>query len=222
MAGALGGEAEADAEGGADAHFFAALEDEFEFAGHFQDHDDLESHFLGVEGEVDELLVFVTVADDVGLRVVHVGEGSDELGFATGFEAVVIFAAVAGDFLDDFLLLIDLDGIDAAIDALVFGFFDGGVEAFVQLIDAPAEEVAEAEKDGELGAAFAEAAGDLDKADGFGGVAILEVDDDFAFGVDVEVAMAPLADAIHLGAFFDTPWGCGGFGAGGGAGAFFH
>lgn len=211
VAGAFGGEAEADAEGGADAHFFAALEDEFELAGHFQDHDDLEAHFLGVEGEVDELFVFVTVADDVGLRVVHVGEGGDEFGFAAGFEAVVVFAAVAGDFLDDFLLLIDLDGVNAPIDALVFGFFDGGVEAFVEFINAPAEEVAEAEEDGELGAAFAEAAGDLDEADGFGGVAVFEVHDDLAFSVDVEVAMAPLAHAIHLGAFFDAPRRGGGF-----------
>ena len=134
----------------------------------------------------------------------------------------MVFAAVAGDFLDDFLLLIDLDGVDAAIDALVFGFLDGGVEAFVEFVDAPAEEVAEAEEDGELCAAFAEAAGDLDEADGFGGVAVFEVHDDLAFGVDVEVAMAPLANAVHVGAFFDAPSGGGGFRTGGGAGAFFH
>jgi hypothetical protein len=107
--------------------------------------------------------------------------------------------------------LIDLDGVNAAIDALVFGFFDGGVEAFVEFIDAPAEEVAKAKENGELGAAFAEAAGDLDEADGFGGFAVFEVHDDLAFRVDVEIAMAPLADAIHLGAFFDAPRGGGGF-----------
>jgi hypothetical protein len=104
-------------------------------------------------------------------------------------------------------------GVNAAIDALVFGFFDGGVEAFVEFVDAPVEDV-------ELGAAFMEAAGDLDEADGFGGVAVFKVHDDFAFGVDGELAMAPLAFAIHLGAFFDAPRGSGGFGAGGVRGRF--
>jgi hypothetical protein len=143
VAGAFGGEAEADAEGGAHAHFFAALEDEFELAGHLQDHDDLEAHLLGVEGEVDEFLVLVAVADDVGLWIVHVGEGGDELGLAAGLQAVMVLAAVAGDFFDDFLLLVDLDWVNAAVNALVFGFLDGGGEAFVELIDAPAEEIAE-------------------------------------------------------------------------------
>ena len=80
VAGSFRGKADADAEIGKHADAAGALQDEVEFAGHFQNEHDLEPHFLGVQGEVDELLVLVAVADDVGLGVVHVREGGDQLG----------------------------------------------------------------------------------------------------------------------------------------------
>ena len=90
VAGALGGKADADAEVRQHAELARALQDEVELAGHFQHEHDLQAHFLGVEGEVDELLVLVAVADDVGLGIVHVGERGDQLGLGAGFEAVVV------------------------------------------------------------------------------------------------------------------------------------
>ena len=173
VAGAFSAEAEANAEGGADAHLFRALKDEVELGGHFENEDDLQAHFLRVEREVDELLVLVAIAHDVGLWVVHVAEGGDELGLAAGLQAVMILAAIAGDLLNHFLLLVHLDGVNATIDALVFAFLDGGGEAFIELVDAPAQEIAETDEEGELGAALAEAFDDGGEGDGLGLLAVL-------------------------------------------------
>ena len=51
-----------------------------QLAGHFENEDDAQAHFLGVQGEVDEFFIFVTIANDVGLRIVHVGQSGDQFG----------------------------------------------------------------------------------------------------------------------------------------------
>jgi hypothetical protein len=56
--------------------FFAALEDEIQLRGHLEHEDDLQAHLLRIERQVDELLVLVAIADDVGLRVVHVASAA--------------------------------------------------------------------------------------------------------------------------------------------------
>ena len=208
MPGAFGAKAETYAERGSQAHFFAALEDEIELRRHFEHEDDLQAHFLRVEGEIDELLILVAIAHDVGLRVVHVGQRGDQFRLAAGFETVVIFAAVTGDLLDDFLLLIDLDGIHAAIDALIFAFPDRRREAFIQFVDASAQQIAEAHEHRELRAAFAQAFDDRCERDGLRLLAVLQIYHDLTRLRDVEVFMSPFADAIQLGAVFCGPLRC--------------
>ena len=205
MAGALGGEADADAEVGQDTDFARAFEDEVELAGHFQDEHDAEAHFLGVECEVDELLVLVAVANEVGLGVVHVGERGDELGLGAGFEAVVVFLPELGDFLDDLALLVDLDRIDAAVFAAVFGFLDRLAEGLVDFRDAGMQQVAETEEHGQVGAAVAQAVDDFEERDLGLGLVVLETNGDVAGFVDAEEAVAPGVDAIELGGFLGRP-----------------
>jgi hypothetical protein len=154
VAGALGAEAEAHAERGPHAHLLRAFEDQIELGGHFEHEDDLQAHLLRIQRQIDELLVFVTIAHDVGLRVVHVGQRGDELRLAAGLEAVVILAAIAGDLLDDLLLLVHLDRIHTAIDALILALCDGGGKAFVQLVDAAAEQITETDEQRKLCAAL--------------------------------------------------------------------
>ena len=77
-------------------------------------HDAVEPDHPGVQGQVDEGLVLVPVADQERVRVVQVGHGGDQLGLAAGLQAVVVPLAEAGDLLDDLLLLVHLDGEDAA------------------------------------------------------------------------------------------------------------
>ena len=76
---------------------------------------------LGLQGQVDELVVLVAVADEEGLGVVQVREGRDELRLAPGLQAVVVALAELRDLLDDLLLLVDLDRVDAPVGAAVSG-----------------------------------------------------------------------------------------------------
>ena len=101
-----------------------------------------------MEREVDELLVLVAVADEVGLGVMHVGEGGDQLGLGAGFQTVVVLFAELGDFLDDLALLVDLDRVNAAIFAAVLGIFDRLAEGFVDFRDAGMQQIAETEENG--------------------------------------------------------------------------
>ena len=136
MAAAFGGEADAHAEQWFDAEGGGAFHDQGQFIGHFEDDDDLQAHFAGAEGEVDELAIFVAIADDEGLGVVHVGQGGEEFRFAAGLEAVLELASEAGHFADDLVLLIDLDGVDAAVLATIILFSDGASERDIELLDA--------------------------------------------------------------------------------------
>ena len=132
-----GGEPEADAEGGPDSERFRALDDGIQLAGHFDDENDPDSHPGGLKREVDEGVVLVAVADEEGLGIFQVGEGGEELGTGSGFEAVVVAAPEFHDFLNDLLLLVDLDGIDAAVLATVAALFNGMSKGAVEFLDAP-------------------------------------------------------------------------------------
>ena len=115
MAAALGDELDAHAEERAHAERGGAFEDQLQLAGHFHDENALEPHAYGGEAEVDELLVLVAVADEAGFRVFELGNGGNEFGFGTDFEAVVKARAELGDLLDRMLLLVHLNGEDAAV-----------------------------------------------------------------------------------------------------------
>ena len=70
--------------------------------------------------------------------LVAVGEGQDgqQFGLGAGLQAEVVGLAEIQDFLDDMPLLIDLDGVDAAVHALVAVFGDGGLKSIVDFADA--------------------------------------------------------------------------------------
>ena len=210
VAAAFGGELDAEAEDWVDAEGLAAFHDELEFRGHFEDEDDVEAELFGLKGEVDEFCVFVAVADEEGLAVVHEGEGGEEFGFGADFEAVVVLAAVFGDFFDDLLLLIDLDGVDAAVAALVALVADFLAEGFVEFLDACVEEVREAEEGWEVevgvfGILREEPFDDLHEADFSEVAVVLEADGGFAVFIDAEEAVAPCVEAVEFFGILDGP-----------------
>ena len=219
VAGALGGKADADAEVRQDAEFARAFEDEIELAGHFQHEHDAQAHFLGLEGEVDEFLVLVAVADQIGLGIVHVRERGDELGLGAGFKAVVVAFAELGDLLDDLALLVDLDRIDAAVFAAVFGILDRLAERLVDFRDAGMEQIAETEEHRQVGASIAQAVDDFEERDLGLCLVILKAHGDMAVLVHAEEAVAPGFDTVELGGFLGSPdvvgFALGGFGGDG-------
>src|SRR5262249_25694990 len=105
---------------------------------------------------------------------------------------------------DDMALLVDLDGIDAGVVALVFELLHGGAEGFLKLAHAMAKDIGEAEKDGELDAASLELIDEVLEVDGL--VAeLVGVNGDVSLVVDSEVAFSPMTHPIGFDSILDVP-----------------
>ena len=205
VAAALGDELDAHAEERAHAERGGAFEDQLQLAGHFHDENALEPHAYGGEAEVDELLVLVAVADEAGFRVFELGNGGNEFGFGTDFEAVVKARAELGDLLDRMLLLVHLNGEDAAVFALVAERGDGLAERLVQQGDLRIKNVFNAQQDRHVVATLAHTPNDLGDADGHALVFAGRINHDIALGRNAEVAGPPVTDAVQFGGIFHTP-----------------
>jgi hypothetical protein len=203
---AFGREFHPDADGGLDVVELGVLDDELELAEFFDDGDDVLADLGGEDDGFDEFIVLEAVADDGGLVVADQGHDREELGLGAGFDAKAIFAAEVEDLLDDVALLIDFDGIDAAIEALVVVLADGVGKGLVDAGDAVFEDVGEADEHGGLDVALAELVDEFFQVDlaVFVGV---RVDGDGAFGGDGEVALAPVVDAVGSGGIGGGPRG---------------
>ena len=128
VAAGLDRELGAHADVGADAQFTAAGEQDAQFAGHLQHEEQVEAQALGLQAQVDELLILVAVADDAGFGIAHQGDGGDELRLGAHFQTVMVAGAELGDLFHHLLLLVDLDGEDAAVLALIVQVLDGLAE----------------------------------------------------------------------------------------------
>ena len=159
------GQLGADADPRLDAHALGPLQHERNFVRHFQDDDRLDAHLQRLQGEVEELLVLVAVADDVRLRVVHERQRRDQLRLAARLQTVVVRPAAGDHLFHDLLLLVDLDGIHAAVRRLVAGVAHRLAEARVDQRDAGSQDVAEAEKHGHVHAARIQAGNNIHQAE---------------------------------------------------------
>ena len=174
----LGAEFDAHADLRPYVHASGLVEDDVEFAGHFQHEDDVEAHAQGVQTEIDEFLVLVAVADEAGFPALELAYGRDEFGLGTDFQTVMIGGAVLGDLFHDLLLLVHLDGEHAAIVTLVAQFADGGPERLMQKRNLGIENVLDAEQYGQIISAILEFVNDLKHADFRSPVASERTDDD--------------------------------------------
>ena len=113
---------------GAHAQHLGALQQHVQLSGHFQHEKDIEAQAQGLEAQVDEFRVLVTVADDAGLGVAHQGDSGDEFGLGTNFQPVMVVRPKLGDFFHHLLLLVDLDGEHPPVLAGIIQGFDGFAE----------------------------------------------------------------------------------------------
>jgi hypothetical protein len=125
-----------------------------------------------------------------------VRERGDEFGLGTRLEPVVVRRAVLDDVEHGLLLLVDLDGIHAAVRALVVVILDGLCERLVDEFDARGEQVAEAQEDGRLHAAFVEAVNDVVEPRADAAVFVAQPHRREPVGRDVEMAVAPGVNAV--------------------------
>ena len=192
-----GGKFHADADHRLDAEFPAPFDDDRHFAGHFHDEDALDAQLGGIKREIDEFLILVTVADETGFMVGHGADGGNEFGFAAGFETMMEFASETGDLLHDLLLLIDLDRINTAVLSLKTGLFDRFRKGRMQQTDLSVEDIAQTEQHRHVHAAFLDALDDLHQTD-CGSVLAESGNGQLAFGIDIEITCAPVADAVKI------------------------
>ena len=108
------------------------------------------------------------------------------------------------DLLDDVPLLIDLDGIDAAVLALIVVLGDGGLEGLVNFADAMAQNVGEAQQNRQLNAALLQLIDELLQVDGLLGP-FVGVNGHLALVIDAEVTLAPVPDFVDVQSVLDFP-----------------
>ena len=159
-AAATGGQLHAHAEHGANADLLGEFENQFQF-GVFLDHgNDLAADLVGEYRHFDELGIFETVADDRRVVVGHRHDGQ-QLGLAAGFQPEPKGLAEPQDFFDDLALLVDLDGINAAVAAVVFVFGNRAGESVVDFAQAVLQDAREANQDRQIDAAQLQAIDEL-------------------------------------------------------------
>ena len=109
-----------------------------------------------------------------------------------------------GDLFHHLLLLVDLDGEDAAVLALVVQVLDGLAEGLVQAGDTGVEDVFHAQQHGHVIAAFTQAGDDLRDGDlrAFGA---LRADDHVPFIGHRKKAGSPVADTVQFDGIFHPP-----------------
>src|SRR5208283_129893 len=202
-AGAAAGKLDADADLGPHADLLGVFEDQVELGVLFNDEDDAAADLAGQHHHLDVLVVLEAVADDRGL-VVGDGHDGQQFGLGADLEAEAVLAAVFVDLLDDVALLVDLDGIDAAVSALVVVLGDRGLKGSLQLLKLVAEDFPEADQDGRVDAAQDQGIDQLLEVDGAVGVAA-GMHQHVAFFADREIALAPARDVEGLTGLGDAP-----------------
>jgi hypothetical protein len=90
-------------------------------------------------------VVLVAVADDKAVFAFMHRQGDHQFGLGAGLEAVAKFLSGGDDLIDDLAQLVDLDGEYAAVGTLVVLLLDGLVEELVELGNAVAQEILEAD-----------------------------------------------------------------------------
>ncbi len=170
-----------------------------QLAGRLDHEDAAVAELQRMQGEVDELLVLVAVADDVRPRGRACAQRDEQLGLAAAFEAVVVVRAEVGDLLDDLPLLVDLDREHAAIAAAVVQAGDGAREGLVEQGDLRVEQVLDAQQHRHLQAALLHARDDVGNADADALAVDGHTDCNGTVVPEVEVPGAPVPDAVKFG-----------------------
>ena len=102
------------------------------------------SHLLCQQGQFDEVLVLVSVADDEAVGVHVGGQHGVKFGFGTRFQSQVVAFAVANNLLHDRAHLVDLHGVDNEVVSLVVVLFFCLDKALGRLLDAVVEDIGKA------------------------------------------------------------------------------
>ena len=196
-------ELDADAQVGVYAELLGGLGDDGQLGQFLDDEEDALAHLLRQQSQFDEVLVLVPVADDEAVGVHVCGEHGVQFGLGACFEAQVVAFAVADDFLHDGPHLVDLDGEDDEVFALVVVLFARLAEAFVGLLNAVVEDVGEAKEYGSRDVACSQLVDDLFQVYLY--AVLLGCDIDVPLFVDAKVIDSPTLDVVEFLGVLNAP-----------------
>ncbi len=199
-------ELRAQADHGLDAHLVGEAQELRELGELLDDDDDLAAELAAEEGEAQELLVLVAVADGERLGVGVHAEDDEELALRARLEPVVVRRAGVEDLLDHLAHLVHLDRVHAEVAGAVGHLGDRLPERLVDLLHAGAEHVLEADHAGEADLPLLDVLDHVHEVDGRAGLSH-GVDDDVPLVVHREVAGSPPGDVVVLGRALDGPVG---------------
>ena len=208
LAAAVACQLDADTQVGVHAKLLCRLSDDGQLGKLLDDEEDTLAHLLRQQRQLDEVLVLVTVADDEAVAVHVGGEDGMQLRLRARFQSQVVALAVADDFLYDGPHLVDLDGEDDEVLALVLVLLRRLAEALVGLLDSVVEDVGEAEQDGSRNMARRQLVHDLLEVHLH--AVLLGCDIDVPFLVDAEVvySLSPLREVkgLYIPSSFRMSW----------------
>ena len=162
-------------------------------------------HAARVQAQVDKLGILVAVAHHKALGVAQLAQRNSQLGFAAGFKAVMIAAAIIGDLLYHVTLLVHLDGKHTAIDVVIATATDGIGKCLVEHLDTVVQHIADTQYGGHFQAASAHTCDDIHQRNRCFTLAGVDGDLGVAAVGNAVIARTPGVDAIEFRAVRCTP-----------------
>ena len=142
----------------------------------------------------------------IGVSLVASAATASSSGLLPASRPKPVLGAEVQHFLDDLPLLVDLDGVDAGVAALVLVLAHRLLEGGVDLAEPVLQDVGEADQDRHGQPAELEAIDQALQVDAAGRV-LRRMDLQVAVFVDGEVALTPARDVVQLARFGDRPGG---------------
>ena len=175
-----------------------------DFLDLFHHQDDLLAQLAAQERGLDINGILIAVADDQAFPVVMEGQGRVEFRLGTDLKAVMERLARVDDLLDHLAQLVDLDGINAAVDGFVFQLDNGVVEGLVDPLHPVAQQVMKADEHGKMQTLLHRLLDHVN--DGHGAALLLKRrNGHLAAAVDIKIAQSPTGNTIQLPGPVDTP-----------------
>ena len=199
-------QAHAHAEPGPHAEGPRLLEDDRQLGGFLDHQEGLQAELAADQRQADELAILVAVADHHAARP-REPEHRHQLRLGARLQAEA-FAALRGEFTGHVEVLVDLDRVDRGVAAGVIELRHGAAEGGLQLAQAVAEDVGEAQQQGQLQALARGLVEDLRQRER--GTARAPRQRAHSAGrVHVEIAVRPVRDGIGVAGAVEGPGGHG-------------
>src|SRR5579875_104478 len=177
--------------------------DELELREFFYDRDNASADLLGEHYHLDVLVILKSVADDRRL-VIRDRQHSQQLWLSTAFQSKPIRPAKIDNFFHHLPLLIHLDGVHAAVGALIAVFTDRGIKRLVQLCQPVPQNASKTNQDGQRDATPLQRVHQLLQIDTATRL-LFRMHKQVAVFANRKIALSPACNVVQLRGVGDSP-----------------